>query len=133
ISGKIHELNTTNNLLKDLLPNVLGTKLPEQLDNLGRVVLNGDMYLTKNDLNLKSNIVTQIGNLTTDLKMQNITDSDNTSYQGNITTQNFDLGEFLNTKSVGKITSDLNANGKGFTQETVNTTIDGTVSSFYLN
>lgn len=133
ISGKIHELNTTNHSIKTLLPNVLGTKLPEQLDNLGRVALNGEIYLTKNDLNLRSNIVTQIGNLTTDLKMQNITDSDNTLYQGNITSQNFDLGKFSKNKTIGKLTANLTANGKGFTQKTVNTTIEGKVSSVYFN
>lgn len=133
ISGDIAELNTSNKSLKELLPNVLGDKLPEQLDNLGNVILTGQMRLTKSDLDLKSNIVTQIGNLTTDLKMQNISDSDNTSYQGDLTTQNFDLGKMLNTKSVGKITAHLIANGKGFTQETVNTHIDGDISSFYFN
>src|SRR5690606_5442350 len=124
ISGEIDELNTSNKSLKELLPNVLGTKLPEQLDNLGNVVMRGQIRLTRTDLDIKSSIVTQIGNLTTDLKMQNITDSDNTSYQGDLITQNFDLGKLLNTNSVGKITADLTANGKGFNQETVNTLID---------
>ena len=133
ISGKIDELNTSNKSLKELLPNVLGTKLPEQLDNLGNIVMRGQIRLTRTDLDLKSSIVTQIGNLTTDLKMQNITDSDNTTYQGDLITQNFDLGKLLNTNSVGKISADLKANGKGFTQETVNTLIDGNIASFYFN
>lgn len=133
ISGNIAELNASNKSLKELLPNILGDKLPKQLDNLGNVILTGQMRLTKDDLDLKSNIVTQIGNLTTDLKMQNITDSDNTSYQGDLVTNNFDLGRFLDTKSVGKITANLTANGKGFTQQTVNTTIDGSVSSIHFN
>lgn len=133
ISGHITELNTSNKALKELLPRVLGDKLPSQLDNLGRVVLTGDMRLTKDDISLKSNIVTQLGSLTTNLEMFNITDSDNIAYKGNVTTQNFDLGKFLETKSVGKITANLTANGKGFTQNTVNTTINGSVSSLYFN
>lgn len=132
ISGNIDELNTSNKSLKALLPNVLN-RLPNQLDNLGNVILTGQMRLTKDDLDLKSNIVTQIGNLTTDLKMQNITDSDNTSYQGNLVTNNFNLGRFLGTKSVGRITANLTANGKGFTQQTVNTTVDGSISSIHFN
>lgn len=133
ISGNITELKTSNKSLKELLPNILENKLPSQLDNLGNVLMTGQIRLTRNDLDLKSNIVTQIGNLTTDLKMQNITDSYNTMYQGDIVTQNFDLGRFLNNKTIGKVSANLTANGKGFTQETVNTSINGTVSSVYFN
>ncbi|MGE4347639.1 MAG: translocation/assembly module TamB domain-containing protein [Flavobacteriaceae bacterium] len=133
ISGNITELNASNKSLKELLPNILGNKLPQELNQLGNVILTGDIRLTRTDLDLKSNIVTQIGNLTTDLKMQNISDSDKTSYQGSVTTQNFNLGRFLNNNSIGKITSNLNINGKGFTQNTVNTTLHGSVSSIYFN
>jgi len=133
ISGNITELNTSNKSIKCLLPNVLGDKLPQQLDSFGKIILTGQMRLTRTDLDLRSNIVTHIGNLTTDVKMQDINEPDNTSYQGKITTQNFNLGQFLNTKTIGKITSNLTVNGKGFSQHTVNTIIDGSISSIYFN
>ncbi len=133
ISGKITEINTSNKSLKELLPRVLGEKLPSQLDNLGNVVVIGDLYLTKSDLDLKSKIVTQIGNLTTDLKMQNFTDPDNTTYQGSFTTQNFNLGRFLKNNSLGKITTKVNADGKGFTLQNIDTKLDGAISSFTFN
>lgn len=133
ISGHITELNASNKALKNLLPRVLGDKLPDQLDNLGRVALTGNMSLTQDDIVLKSNIVTQLGSLTTDMQMSNITNPDQIGYKGRVTTQNLDLGRFLNVKSIGRVTANLFANGKGFTQNTVNTTINGSISSFYFN
>jgi len=133
ISGNITEIKTSNKSLKELLPRVLGEKLPQQLDCVGSVILTGTMRLTKTELDLKSNVVTQIGNLTTDLKLQNISQPNNTTYQGNIKVSNLDLGKFFNTQSVGKITANLTTNGKGFTQQSLNTTIDGDITSLYAN
>jgi len=133
ISGNITEIKISNKSLKDLLPRVLEGKLPQQLDRLENVILNGKMRLTKTELDIKSKVVTKIGNITTDLKMQNITDQNNTTYQGNINLRNFDLGKFFNTKSVGKINANLNTNGKGFTQENLDSTVEGNIASVFFN
>lgn len=134
ITGTIKELNTSNQSLKYLLPRVLGETLPQDLDNLGRVVLrNGDLYLDKNNLNLKSDIATHIGNMFTDLQLKNITNPQQMEYEGKISTINFGLGQMLKNQALGKITSDLTIKGKGTTQATLDTYVDGTISSIYLN
>lgn len=133
ISGKITEINTSNKTVKELLPRVLGDKLPDVLDNAGKVSLNGNIYLDRNNINLKSDIRTQLGNLTTDLKMQDITNSENTSYQGKVTAKNFHLGRFLNQKILGRVTGTVDVKGKGFILETVDNQIDGKLQSFDFN
>lgn len=133
ISGKITEINTSNKTIKELLPRVLGDKLPDVLDNAGKVSLNGNIYLDRNNINLQSDIRTQLGNLTTDLKMQDITNSENTSYQGKIIAKNFHLGRFLEQKILGRVTGAIDVKGKGFILETVDNHIDGKLQSFDFN
>jgi len=133
ISGIITEIKISNKSLKELLPRVLGEKLPQQLDPLENIILNGKIRLTKTELDLKSKIVTQLGNLTTDLKIQNITQPDDIAYQGDINVTNFNLGKLFNTKSIGKITANLIADGKGFAQRNLDTTIKGDIVSVFIN
>ncbi|MDO4727611.1 MAG: translocation/assembly module TamB domain-containing protein [Bacteroidota bacterium] len=134
ISGNVTELNTSNEALKNLLPRVLGQTFPPQLDNLGRVVLrNGILFLDKNNLSLKSNIATHIGNLVTDLHLQNIADPQQMTYQGKVSTINFGLGQILNNNALGRITSELDIKGKGTTQATLDAYVDGAISSIHLN
>ena len=133
ISGKITEINTSNKTLRNLLPRVLGESLPELLDHAGKISLNGNIYLDRNNINLQSDIRTPIGNLTTDLKMQQITKPEKTSYQGKVTAKNFHLGRFLGQKIVGRVTGDLSVKGKGFSLKTVDNLIDGKIRSFDFN
>jgi len=131
ISGNITEIKVSNKSLKDLLPRVLDGKLPQQLDRLENIILNGKISLTKTELDLKSKIVTQIGNLAVDLKLQNINQADDIKYKGNLALQNFDIRKFLQT--AGKITARFNIEGKGFTQQNLDTTIDGYIASVFFN
>src|SRR5690606_38986923 len=130
ISGKITEIITSNKTIKELLPRVLGDKMPDLLDNAGTISLNGNIYLDRNNINLQSDIRTQLGNLTTDLKMQDITNSENTSYQGKIIAKNFHLGRFLEQKILGRVTGAIDVKGKGFILETVDNQIDEKLHSF---
>ena len=46
--------------------------------------------------------------------------------------KSFDVGKLAGIDAVGAVTADLNFDGRGFTQETVDTQIDGTIDSFDL-
>lgn len=133
ISGDITEIYTSNKELKEMMPRVLGVKLPDVLDSPGRISLNGNIYLDRHNLNLKSNIRTQIGNLTTDFQMHDITNPTNTSYQGTVTANNFHLGKLLKQNILGRATGTVDIKGKGFTLESVDNVVKGKLQKFDFN
>lgn len=131
ISGDITQLTSSGEYIKALLPNILST-LPDELNNLGKTTIIGTMYLDSDILDIKSNITTAIGSAVTDLVLGNLSGTKEISYKGKIATQGFNLGRFLNLSSFGPITADLEVNGEGFTEKTVNSTIEGKINSFYF-
>jgi hypothetical protein len=102
------------------------------MKNLGTFNFTGDTSITTSELITKSAIRSAIGNAKTNLILGNIQDIDNAFYKGTLVLTDFNLGKITGTTSLGKMTADLSFNGKGFTQEKLNTGIDGTISSFYF-
>jgi hypothetical protein len=49
---------------------------------------------------------------------------DKASYSGNVVLENFDLGTFLDRKNLGKISMNIDVEGRGFT-EFLNTALKG--------
>src|SRR5690606_34730771 len=54
----------------------------------------------------------------------------NAYYRGNVVLKDFNLGRLAKTTSLGKMPANLDFDGRGFSQNTVNTEISGTISSF---
>lgn len=125
-----HNISSSYYELRRFMPRVLGDILPEELKNLGSFTFVGDTFVTNQDLTTNSKIRTTIGNADTEFAMGNISDFDNAFYKGNIVLNKFDLGKIAGTTSLGNITADLDFDGRGFTQNTVNTALEGTISSF---
>ncbi|HZH70461.1 MAG TPA: translocation/assembly module TamB domain-containing protein [Flavobacteriaceae bacterium] len=128
-----HHIYTNYYDLRRLLPQVLGDVLPKELANLGKFTFTGTTNVTGENLDLDATLVSSVGNVKAVLGMGNINDVANTSYKGTVRVQNFDIGKLTETQEIGKISAMLNFEGKGFTQETVNTEVSGTISSFYFN
>lgn len=125
-----HSVTTSFFELRRLMPRVLGAVLPVELKTLGTFTFKGNTSVSSQDLITDSNIRTDIGNVTANLILGNISDFDNAFYSGVVKLTQFNLGKVTGTTSLGKVTADVKIEGRGFTQNTVNTTIDGTVSSF---
>ncbi len=130
ITGTSHSISTNYYDLRRFMPRVLGDVLPAQLKELGSVTLNGNSRITKNDLKTISFLTTGIGTADLDLVMGNITNPDFTTYKGDAILTNFNLGKITQVSSLGPITANLHFDGRGFSQQTVNTELDGTISSF---
>lgn len=71
-------------------------------------------------------IQTNLGTITSDLNMK-LPAGQDPVYSGNIATDNFRLGDFLNDKSVGNVSLSATIKGRGFHEKSRNTTIDGTI------
>ncbi len=71
-------------------------------------------------------IQTNLGTVKTDLNMK-LPRGQEPLYSGNISTDNFRLGEFLGDKDIGAVSLSATVKGMGFSAKTRNTLIDGTI------
>src|SRR5690606_26117881 len=130
ITATNHDISTNYFDLRRFMPRVLGDVVPVELKELGSFNLNGNTSIIGNELNTKSILRSAIGQANVDLKMGNIDNFDNAYYRGNVVLKDFNLGRIAKTTSLGKMTANLDFDGRGFSQNTVNTEISGTISSF---
>lgn len=127
INGKIKKITSDYNHLVQLLPNVLGKKLPSSLSKLGKFDYRGDIEITQKTIETNFYLTTQLGNIQSSLSMFDIDNIDNASYNGNVILEKFNIGLFLGKKDLKQITLNLDVDGKGFKQEYLNTRFSGDV------
>ncbi len=130
INSSNHNIQTSYYDLRRFMPRILGDVLPNQLKDIGTVSFRGNTTLTASQLITNSDINTGVGSAKADIELGNITDFDNAYYNGNVVLNGLNLGKLAGTISLGKVTADLTIEGRGFTQKTVSTLIEGTISSF---
>jgi len=130
IKSNNHDINTSYYDLRRFMPRIIGNVLPVQLKDLGDFSFRGNTFLTKTDLVTNTTINSSIGGAKADLEMGNINNFQNAYYNGSIKLYDFNLGKIANSSSFGKITANLDIDGRGFTQNTVSTGIQGSISSF---
>ena len=116
-----------------LLPNILGKKLPTSLQKLGQFNFAGDIELTQQYINSDFVMNTALGIIESDLHMSDINNIDNAKYNGTIILDNFDVGDLINDKTIGKVSMNLDVDGKGFTQKYINTSFAGDVFQLKYN
>ncbi|WP_309613263.1 translocation/assembly module TamB domain-containing protein [Flavobacterium sp.] len=119
--------------LTKLLPNILGKKLPTSLQKLGQFNFAGDIELTQQYINSDFVMNTALGIIESDLHMSDINNIDNAKYNGTIILDNFDVGDLINDKTIGKVSMNLDVDGKGFTQKYINTSFAGDVFQLKYN
>jgi formylmethanofuran dehydrogenase subunit D len=112
-----------------ILPNILGNKLPSSLKKLGRFTASGITKVSTIAVEANVSISTELGNVISDLAIQNINEIDKASYVGNVILENFDIGTLLEQKDLGKVSLNIDVDGKGFKQKYLNTLIKGNVSN----
>lgn len=133
MNGKLNKISSSYDNLVAILPNVLGKRLPENLKKLGRFNLNGNFEITATSINADFNVNTALGKVKSDLMMNHIDIIDKASYVGNIVLDNFDLGVLLNRKDIGKVSMNIDVNGKGFTEKYLDTSVKGDVTKIRYN
>ncbi|HLV40056.1 translocation/assembly module TamB domain-containing protein [Xanthomarina sp.] len=133
MKGDFDQLNSNYRDLKALLPNVLGQSIPTSFDKLGNFNIIGKTEITTSTISANLLINTQIGLIDANLDMHKINDIDNASYSGNVVLRDFDIGEFINDKTLGKTSLNLDVDGSGFTKENVNTKLNGDIFSLVYN
>ena len=133
MKGNFDRLTSSYDRLKAILPRILGKNLPSTLDKLGTVNMIGGVELTQKYINADVYLMSKLGELESNLSMQNIDVIDNALYKGNLILNDFDLGTLLGKQEIGRATVNLDVDGRGFTQKLLNTAIKGEIQKFYYN
>lgn len=119
--------------LRNVLPNLLGKKLPTEFQRLGNFTMYGLVKVTPDQMEATLTVNSEIGTTVSDLQLTNIDNIDNATYIGEVELRGFDLGVFANDPLLGKISLKADVNGSGFDVDNVNTIIIGKVSSVEFN
>ncbi|SCY12762.1 Family of unknown function [Nonlabens sp. Hel1_33_55] len=127
IEGDFNQLQVSNADLKKLLPNILGNKLPAELNQLGTVNANGYASVDQNNVVSRLSGNTRLGSFGTDLRLTEIR-SDRIGYNGNIKTNGFNIGSITKTPDLGRISVDLNVDGRGFDPNNARLSLNGNIN-----
>lgn len=132
---KIEMAGTNKKDLDDLLTSVTGKKakkIPEIISKFGNVNFNGSFTGFQNDFIAYGEFKTKIGRLVSDVNMK-IDKQGIPSYSGNVKTYDFNLGDLINEKSLGKITAALNIKGRGTEIKNLTERLDGDIEYIDFN
>ena len=133
MKGKFSRIASNYVDLTKLLPNILGKKLPTTLQKLGQFNFAGKVEVTQQFINADFVMNTALGIIESDLHISDLNNIDNAKYNGNIILDNFDVGDLINDKTIGKVSMNLDVDGKGFTQKYINTSFAGDVFQLKYN
>lgn len=110
---------------------VFSENIIARLKPLGLLKFRGQFLGYPTDFVANGNFVSSIGSITSDINLKiNEAAVDQSSYAGNLSLTNFNLGTYLDDSlNFQKVTVNGRINGKGLTVETADFTLDGTVQS----
>jgi hypothetical protein len=120
-------LKTTKSFVRSLLPDtaIQSIELPKEIELESSFTGRISDFDTKLDLN------TSIGKLLADLKIQNITTSQVSTYQAEIELKQFDIGRILkDTSNLGKLTVNFSTDASGLQLGQINGNFDFEVERF---
>ena len=133
LTGDLTNSSTTYYDLINLLPSVLAPSIPKYLYKFGTVTTSGSIIVTRNSIDVDATVKSLLGEASAFLILDNITNAEEATYNGNIIATNFDLGKLIDRKLVGKTNFDLDMDGQGFTFDALDTNLEGTISSLEFN
>ncbi|MEI6764866.1 MAG: translocation/assembly module TamB domain-containing protein [Bacteroidota bacterium] len=139
IHASVHRASTSkSDLERFLIPGTGGTathlNLPPEFAKLGNVSVTGFFTGFVGDFVAKADFITDIGKITTDLKLQGGMKNSLLGYSGRLVTKDFDLGTLLNGQGgLGKVSINAAIDGKGISAETADLSLTGTVSRLDFN
>lgn len=133
LDAEIDKITSTYYELRALLPNLLGKNIPPAVQKLGTFTARGNAEITETSIDAEINLSSPLGQVYTDLQMINVQRLDKASYLGLISLIDFDLGGFVDNKSLGKATLDVNVEGNGLLTEYLNTEVIGDIYKLQFN
>ncbi len=127
LNAKILQLTSNYDHLKNLLPNLLGNKIPSTARKFGNFTSKGNVVVSHKDILADLVINSEIGKAKTDIQIFNIDHIDNASYKGQLELEDLELGLLLNDSLIGQFSLIGGVEGQGFKVDNLNTRVDGVV------
>ena len=108
--------------------------VPENISLFGMIKFKGNFSGFYNDFVAYGNFNSALGEISTDISLKTDTLGDNAIYGGKFSCTNFNIGKYFSSeKYFGRITMNVNLEGKGLKKENANVTMEGTANDFECN
>lgn len=121
------ELQTNYTDLTSIIPSL--KKVDQlKLNRLGNINYKGNFTGFISDFVAFGTISTDLGTVTGDVNLK-LPENKSPVYSGKVSTQGFNLGQFVDEKKLGNINFSGQVNGSGFTAQTLDAKFNGTVRS----
>ena len=130
IDLKIELAGTNKKDLDEILTDITGKRvklIPAIVSKFGNINFNGHFTGFQNDFIAYGEFKTKLGRIKSDVNMK-IDKSDVPSYVGYVKTYDFDIGELVDEKLLGKVSSELYVKGRGFEVATLSEDLKGKIS-----
>ncbi len=133
LEGDFENLTTNYYDLVNLLPRVLGNSLPRELYQFGSVRAKGNAIVTRKAVDIDMDLFSQLGKINAFVLLEKLNTLNEATYNGNVISNDFNVGQLLGRKSIGSASFDIHVDGSGFTLESLNTKIEGDISALEIN
>jgi hypothetical protein len=131
IDFKSNDFRTTYSDVVTFVPSLKNVEQP-RIDQIEYLRFTGNFKGSFNDFVTNGTIETNLGTIVSNVNMK-LNKSKPSVYSGTISTDSFNLGKFLDNDQLGKISFSGKINGEGLTSQTLNATIDGSISQLYFD
>jgi hypothetical protein len=132
---KIELAGTNKKDLDELLRNTTGKSvksIPKIIDKFGNINFNGSFTGFQNDFIAYGEFKTKLGRVVSDVNMK-ISNAGIPSYSGNVKTFDFNIGNLIDQKSLGRVTAAVNIVGRGAEIKGLKEKIIGDISYIDFN
>lgn len=128
LKGDIREISSNYDHLINLLPDLLGSKIPKALEKIGFFSSSGKVDITRSSIDLQLRTIAQLGMSDVDLVLMDIDKGDLASYTGKIELVDFKLGEFVRDSLIGDFSMVGEVQGQGFSIDKISIRVKGHIS-----
>ena len=133
ISVDINKLKSSSTDLRKTYPGIFGDILPTSISDLGTFELSGYLKYSNNIIQSSFELLTDKGSITSDLNISDFGDIDNSKYEGIFIGKNLNLSKITGLPFLGFSDFNFNIDGRGFTNEYLNSSLEGNISSVEIN
>jgi hypothetical protein len=135
VYGQIKDLHFQKSDLQDFISELTRKPflLPNELNQLGLIHYKGNVTGFLNNLVIYGNILTNAGNVSTDVSLKFENDLKDLAYSGTVESKNFQLDKLLSNKRLGKAVISLSTKGVKKQNATLQGSIQADISEFQYN
>ncbi len=127
------DLFTTQKDIEFLYGLFSDSALPTEIKPLGNLVLAGNFEGYLSDFQTQLKVQTDLGQMSVDALFHDPQSAGQITYQGKLAVQEFDFGVLLGDSSLGRVSADIDLDGRGTDPVKMNTVLKGNISLLEYN